>query len=115
LANERTLAVYFVQWTVGAAEHNPNIDILIGSWGEGSRPQDRVLVSLLFRPSSDGGSFMVIDAEGRLAKTRDLCEKALRRVEVVGTPLAQEVFALVDSIWVTEPRIVEVKELNNVA
>lgn len=111
--NEGTLALYFVQWTVGAAEHPPNIDLVIGPWGEGTSADDRVLVSLLFHPSSGGGSFMVIDSEGRRADDRSICKRAMKRVEVVGTLLAAEAFALVDSLWLSEPRIDEVKALNH--
>jgi len=61
-AGESTIAVYFVHWTVGNADHFPNIDLIIGPWGEGAKPEARALVSLLYRPSAEGGSFMVIDA-----------------------------------------------------
>lgn len=111
--SETTQAVYFVQWTVDAPEHLPNIDLVMGRWGEGASPDDRILVSLLFQPGEDGGSFMVIDGEGRPADSRTLCKRALRRTEVVGTPMASEVFGLVDALWLTESRLDEVKALNN--
>jgi hypothetical protein len=78
-------------------------------------PQDRVLVSVLYRPSPDGGSFMVIDGAGRFAGKRELCGRAVRRAEVVGTSFAQEVFLLLDGLWLTDPRIAEVEALNDVA
>ena len=112
---EGALATYFVQWTVGAPEHDVNVDLVIGAWGEGAKPQDRVLVSVLYRPSSEGGSFMVIDGEARYSSKSELCGRAVRRAEVVGTPFAQEVFSLLDSLWLTDPRIAEVKALNDVA
>jgi hypothetical protein len=76
---------------------------------------DRVLVSLEYRPGEDGGSFMVINGEGRNADDRSICGRALQREEIVGTPLATKVFALVGALWLTEPRIAEVRSLNNVA
>ena len=106
-------AVYFVHWTVGAPEHHPNVDLIIGRWGEAAKPTDRVLVSLEYRPGPDGSSFMVISGEGRAADDRSVCGRVLRREEVVGTPLAAEVFALVDALWLTEPRIEEVRAFNN--
>jgi len=112
---EATVAMYFVQWTVGAPEHDPNIDLIVGPWGEDAKPEYRLAVSLLYRPARSGGSFMVVDGEGRRTDDRALCGRALKRAEVVGTPLAQEVFALVDAVWLTEPRIGEVKELDNAA
>jgi hypothetical protein len=54
-----TSAVYFVQWTVNEPGHMPNFDIVLGPWGDGTAPSDRVLVSLLYQPRSGGGSFMV--------------------------------------------------------
>ena len=58
---------------------------------------------------------MVIDGEDRLARKRSVCSRAMRRAEVVGTPMAGEVFALVDALWLTDPRMVEVRALNNEA
>jgi hypothetical protein len=113
--NGATLAVYFVQWTVGAPDHKPNIDLVIGVWGEGTEAGNRFLVSLLYMPGGDGGSFMVIDGEDRLASKRSVCGRALRRAEVVGASLAVEVFALVDALWLTDPRMIEVRALNNEA
>lgn len=107
-----TQAVYFVHWTVGAPEHCPNIDLVLGRWGDGADPVDRDLVSLAYRPGPDGGSFMVIDGQGRPPDTRSICGRALRRDEVVDTPLASHVFSLVDALWLTEPRIAEVRALN---
>lgn len=112
---ERTVAVYFVQWTIRSLIHRPNIDLIIGAWGEKSDPKERVLVSLQFQPSSSGGTFMVIDSNNRPSNIKTLCGKTLSRAEVIGTPLASEVFSLVDAIWLTEPRIAEVQELNHVA
>jgi hypothetical protein len=110
-----TRAVYFVQWTVDRPEHMPNFDIILGSWAEGTTPRDRVLVSLLYRPHSGGGSFMVTSGKGRRGDKRSLCDRALEREEVIGTPIAKEVFSLVDSLWLTEPRLVEIRALDNLA
>lgn len=110
-----TLAVYYVSWTRDAADHTPNIDLILGLWGEGSDPSQRMLVSLLYKPGPDGGSFMVIDSDHRLLNKLDVCGKGLRRVEVVGTPLADEIFAFVDAIWLLDPRMSEVQALNKAA
>jgi hypothetical protein len=107
------LAVYYVSWTVAAPEHEPKIDLIVGAWGNGTDPQNRILVSLLFRPAPDGGSFMVVDASD--TSYRNLCGRAMRRAEVVGTPLGQEVFALVDALWASDPRMSDVRALNHAA
>lgn len=108
-------AVYYVQWTVEEPDHMPNFDIVLGPWGDGTAPSDRVLVSLLYRPSPRGGSFMVASGKGRRADDRSLCGRALDRTDVIGTPLATEVFSLVDSLWLTEPRIEEIRALDILA
>lgn len=109
-----TRAVYFVQWTVDQ-QHMPNIDLVIGPWGDGTTPTDRVLVSLQYQPRLGGGSFMIVHGQGRRADDRGLCDRALGRADVVGTPLAKDVFSLVDALWLTEPRINEVRALDNMA
>lgn len=58
---------------------------------------------------------MVVDAAARLASKSKLCDKAMRRTEVIGTPLAPQVFSLLDAIWLGDPRIAEVKALDDVA
>jgi len=110
---ERTLAIYYVQWTVGSAEHFPNIDLVLGPWGADADPGERVLISLAYNPGPDGGGFTIIDSEARPANNRALCGRAFKREEVIGTPFAQEAFQLVDAIWLGDPRIEEVKYLNS--
>lgn len=109
----KTLAVYFVQWTLGSAEHAPNIDLVLGPWGADSDPGERVLISLAYDPGPDGGGFTIIDSETRPANSPKLCGKALKREDVIGTPFAQEAFQLVDAIWLDDPRVGEVKRLNH--
>ena len=110
-----TKAVYFVHWTVDEPEHPPNFDLILGPWGDGAAAEDRVLVSLVYHPRPGGGSFMVISGKGRRADDRGLCGRALEREDVIGTPLAAEVFSLVDALWLTEPRIEEIRALDNLA
>jgi hypothetical protein len=113
-AADQTLAVYYVQWAVGSADHNPNFDLIIGTWGEGADPKRRCLVSLVYQPRHQGG-FMVIDGESRPANTPSLCGRALKRAEVIGTALAKEAFQFVDAIWLHDSRIAEVRSLSHEA
>jgi hypothetical protein len=108
-------AVYFVQWTVNEPGHMPNFDMVIGPWGDGTSPADRVLVSLSYQPCPGGGSFMVANGKGRRADDRSLCGRALERADVIGTPLAIEVFSLVDSLWLTELRMEGIRALDDLA
>jgi len=89
-----------------------NIDLIVGAWGDGTGPQDRALVSVLYRPSPGGGSFMVVDAESRFERKSELCGRAMLRAEIVGTPFAPEVFALLDGVWLGDPRISEINALD---
>lgn len=106
---EKTLAVYYVQWTVGSAEHFPNIDLVLGPWEAGADPSERVLIALVYDAGPDGGGFTIIDSEARPANNRALCGRALKREEVIGTPFAEEAFQLIDAIWLDDPRIGELR------
>ena len=108
-------AAYFVQWTVGQPQHMPYVDLILGQWGDDTGPQDRVLVSLCYRPQPGGGTFTVVSGQGRPGDDRKLCGQALAREEVIGTPLAADVFALADALWLTEPRIAEMRVLDDLA
>ena len=105
---ENPLAAYYVHWTLGRVDHGANFDLVVGEWGEGTSPKDRAVVAVAFRWMSNGPEFMVIDAEGRpAAKAGALADRALRRDQVIGTPLAAEVFAMLDAIWLNDQRIGE--------
>ena len=103
-----TAAVYYVQWTLGRVDHGANFDLVIGQWGEDSNPKDRSVVAVAYRLMDSGPQFMVIDAMDRpVAKSGRLAILALPRNDVIGTPLAQRVFALLDAIWLGDERIAE--------
>lgn len=97
---------YYCQWTVGGPDHDANIDLIFGAWGDGTTPDDRTLVSLLFRRSETIG-FMVIDAEPRLEKASGIASAGLARNEVIGTCIAKSAFLVVDVIWADDPRIAD--------
>lgn len=107
---ERTEASYFVHWSLGKVpEHGAHIDLIIGRWGEGAEPKDRCAVSLVFYP---GRGVSVLDAKGRKIAQSALVGQALGRDEVIGTPLAQVVFDMIDAIWLQDRRIAEVTGIN---
>src|SRR4051794_2550733 len=101
-----TVAAYWMNWTVGhLGEPGANLDLIVGRWGDDASRDDRVAVSLLHRRQPDGSpAFMVIDAAERAATKGELARTALDRSEVVGTPLADQVFALVDAIYEQDGR-----------
>lgn len=105
---EAAEASYFVRWTLGEVErHGANFDLIVGRWGDDASNADRFAVALEFRVMDDGPWFMVIDAGTRPVAESDLVGRALRRDEVIGTPLAPVAFELVDAIWMQDERIGE--------
>ena len=104
---ERTVAAYFVHWTVGSSEHLPNLDFLIGTWGN-DEINDRVLSAWLYSP--DQNSFMITDASQRPAASSSLCSHALSREETLAMPQIKEVAAsCLDAVWIQDVRIAEIR------
>ncbi len=93
------LAAYWMHWTEGHLEETgANLDLALGQWGEGTSPADRFSVSLLYRQQADGSNgMMVIDATDRVDDI--VVRTALARHEVIGAPLAAQVFTIVDAIF----------------
>jgi hypothetical protein len=108
--SDAAVAVYFVEWTPGHIEKSASFDLIIGKWGEQARPNDRRAAAVEFRRLESGPSFRVIDAGTRKIATSSLVSGALRRDEVIGTPLAQEIFAITDAIYLEDPRINELRD-----
>jgi hypothetical protein len=83
--------------------------LIIGKWGEGANPENRQICSALYRIGATGnGEFMVID--GELPPVSGLATRALSREEVIGNPIQEHVFALLDVILLTDPNIQPVRE-----
>lgn len=95
---DATLAAFFVGWTEGRSDHDQAFDLVVGRWGDSTTPDERHSVALDFRGQQN--AFTVVDAANRIANKPSLASTALRRDEVIGTPLASQVFAIVDAIFV---------------
>jgi hypothetical protein len=107
-ADKRCLAAYFIHWTPGhVPDQGAHIDLILGEWGEAATSERRIALTIAYRLSDTGPSMMVIDADGRDISQSSLVGKALRRYEVIGTPLAQEAFAIVDAVLAQDRRIAE--------
>ena len=89
-------------------DHGANFDLILGNWGEGATPADHFVVALVCRIGKNGPEFMVVDAGDRPAASGELAAKALSRDEVIGKPLASDVFGLVDAILEQDDRISEI-------
>jgi hypothetical protein len=101
-----TIAAYWMQWTVGhLSDFGANLDLVIGKWGDETSADDRVAVALIHREMEDGSpSLMVVNAGDRPAGNGTLARTALAREDVIGTPMAENVFALVDAIYLQDLR-----------
>ncbi len=107
---DAAIAAYFVEWTLGQVDrHGAHFDLIIGLWGEGARPGDRQAVSVEFQRTAEGPGFMVIDSTDRPFSSSDLVERGLRRDEVLGTALAKEAFEVIDTIWLQDDRVAEIR------
>jgi hypothetical protein len=103
------LAVYYVEWTPGHRGQQANFDLIVGVWGEGTDESDRQVIALEFRKLETGPAFRVIDAKYREVSRNKLVSRALDRDSVVGTPLAAQVFAICDLIYIQDSRISELR------
>lgn len=103
---DATLAAYWMHWTPGHfSERGANLDLVIGRWGDGATADDRFSVALVHREQPDGTPvMMVIDAATRPTRMDELARAALAREDVIGTPLARQVFAIVDAIYEQDRR-----------
>jgi hypothetical protein len=106
-SGERTVAAYFVTWTEGRPDHGANFDLIIGTWGVVD-PHARTGVALFYHPQA--GGFAIIDASIRpFSHSQSLFSEALSRASAIGSPLAASAFECVDTIWLQDPRISEIK------
>src|SRR3954451_16089112 len=103
---DSAIAAYWMNWAVGhLGEPGANLDLVLGRWGDEASGEDRVAISLIHRQQPDGTpALMVIDAAERPVGNSELAVTALARADVVGTPLAAQVFALVDAIYEQDAR-----------
>ena len=101
-----SLAAYWVRWTHGhIAKKGANLDLVVGKWGEGTSANDRASVALLHREVPDQGpQIMVVDAKHSYPAKEAIAANALTRSDVVGTPLANHIFSLIDAIYLQDNR-----------
>ncbi len=102
------LAVYYVHWTLGhVLDRGANIDLIVGRWGNGTMAADRSAVALAYRLLDSGPAMMAIDAGSRSFSQNSLVGRVLGRSDVVGTPLAQQAFAIADAVLAQDGRVAE--------
>ena len=104
----RPVAAYYVRWTPGQVGHGADFDLVLGKWGDQAGAADRCTVALSYRLLESGPAFMVVDAAGRKVSNGGLAARALARSDVVGTPLAEQVFAIADAVLAADRRTAEI-------
>ena len=105
--DEGTVASYFFQWTIGKLieEHPANIDLIYGRWGDGTDKNDRCAISLIYFENDGVPAVSIVDANSRLIAESDLVSSALNREQILGTPLANHVFAIFDAVILQDIRL----------
>ena len=111
--NNATVGHYIVGWTEGQPDHGAAFDLVLGDWDVAAQNQDRYIVALNYRSFRDTSGFMVVDESYRVVYGSDLAATVLKRSDVVGTPLAPQVFALVDAIYMGDTRLMDVRAWND--
>jgi len=103
------VAAYFVGWAEQRPDHGASFDLILGKWGDSTTKHDRYAVALDYRIVEGSPQFVVVDTQSRLTSAGDLADSALKRSEIMGTPIAPQVFALIDAIYMRDPRLDEIR------
>lgn len=103
-------AAYFVRWTVGqVARHGASIDFIVGAWGQDTTVSDRFKIGLEYRLTETGPWVRVRESDELTTTDSELAGRVLGRSDVVGKPLADDVFALFDEIFLHDDRVAEIR------
>ncbi|MGE3808244.1 MAG: hypothetical protein AB7K24_26585 [Gemmataceae bacterium] len=105
--HEAAHAAYYVHWTPGRLEHGARFDLVLGDWTDDAQVKERTAVSLQYRLYPNGPEFSVIDSGERRIADRAVIGRFMLRKEVLGQPIADDVFQIVDAIWLQDRRISE--------
>jgi hypothetical protein len=108
--SEMAIATYFVEWTPGHEGRQANFDLIVGKWGEDTNASDRQAVAVEFRKLETGPAFRVIDISERNVGKSSLVSTGMNRDSVIGTPLADHVFAICDLVYLEDSRISELRD-----
>ena len=106
----KAVAAYFVGWTLDKPDHGAAFDLIVGAWGETTGPSDRSAVFLGYRVVDGSGAFMVVARPGSPVAMSELSGSVLGREQVIGTPLAHQVFAVADAVFMKDPRVAPLRE-----
>lgn len=96
-------AVYFVRWTVGGL-HDADVGVSVGGWCDADSTPRR-LISLKLRQMPNGPSFMVVDGSLAAWDGDAVVGEPLPANQVLGSPVATEVFAILDAAALQDDRL----------
>jgi hypothetical protein len=98
---------YFVHWTVGHVfENGAHIDLLFaGAKRENDELPEFDAVSVEYRILDTGPGMMVVDATPLAFAMSSRIGHYLKRGDVIGGPLADQVFAICDAFLLQDPRL----------
>ena len=110
-SDEEPYAIYQVHWTKNQiVKHGAEVYIILGQFGEGTTAADKFAVALHFFVEDHRHGFMVVDADQTSIASHPLVGRALPRSSVIDTALAEQVFELVDAIWLDDENIADVRD-----
>ena len=109
--HSKTVAAYFVTYTLGRPDHGARYRLIVGRWGEGTSVNDRFVVELDYRMVASGPAFMVVDA----SPVAEVAARNLMRSDVIGTGLADQIFPMVDAVLMNDPRLEEIRQWSHPA
>ena len=98
-------AAYLVRWAPDRPEHDAEIGVSIGGWGDGATEADRRLVALRHRVLEAGPAFMVVDGQGSPWTGDTVLGRPLSRTEALASPLGKEAFSVVDAVGAQDARV----------
>jgi hypothetical protein len=101
-------AVYYVQWTLGQVpRHGANVDLIMGAWGDGSTPAQRVAVSLVYRIGPHGPEFATIDPDDRQHARSGMAGRNIPGRHVLGNMVGADAYAFTHAIFGQDKRVAE--------
>jgi hypothetical protein len=102
------IASYVVHWTLGhVAEHGAHFDLIVDIWRDDTARIEQCAVSLACRLIDNIPSFMVIDSADRDIAKSGLVTRPLNRTDIIGDPLAEDIFTICEVITAQDDRIAE--------
>jgi hypothetical protein len=102
------IAMYSVRWALARVpEHGAYFDLIVDTWREDTGRVEACSVSLDCRLIRGTPTFMIIDSAEREIAKNHLVSRPLNRADVIGDPLADDIFAICDVIMAQDERVME--------